>query len=468
MTKFIIRTNKKSGSAPVYARVRKSRNGEMVLNLTVRTDVVVDIQKWNNAIKSKTTWDNFLHDDKYKSEIDQIESIRKACKDLADNNVYDIQEYYSAVNNVTRHASRAIQMEESKRFDKESNEYKQNVSNYLNYFITGISDGSILSDRNKRYSKGSIIIWRQFKRYWDMFDKSINFSDISKKTYTDFISFMRRTKLMDKTIEKNIKCARVLFKKAQSDEIEIGKSLQIWGNYKVEDKNTCARTYLTSEELMALYNMELKKGSKMDKVRDIFCIQCFLCQRVSDIMNMKKSNFDNYDTDGIQYFKVNQIKTGSSAFVSLSDKRPESKYIKEICKKYDYNFPSYNTITYNNTIKNLLHKLSESVPSLNETFETAVGKNKLVSIKRSIKETGTQLYIQDENGKYMRPKWDIITSHSGRRTGITLEYKRHLLSLEEICIMSGHKSVDMLRHYISMGEKEKELDKISKLKAAYK
>ena len=68
----------------------------------------------------------------------------------------------------------------------------------------------------------------------------------------------------------------------------------------------------------------------------------------------------------------------------------------------------------------------------------------------------------------MRPKWDIITSHSGRRTGITLEYKRHLLSLEEICIMSGHKSVDMLRHYISMGEKEKELDKISKLKAAYK
>ena len=94
------------------------------------------------------------------------------------------------------------------------------------------------------------------------------------------------------------------------------------------------------------------------------------------------------------------------------------------------------------------------------------------SIKQSrlhpTKETGTQLYIQDENGKYMRPKWDIITSHSGRRTGITLEYKRHLLSLEEICIMSGHKSVDMLRHYISMGEKEKELDKISKLKAAYK
>jgi hypothetical protein len=473
MAKFLIKGENKKGSAKIFVRVRKYRDGEVLIDTIIGTDLEVNKKRWKSAVKSKNTWDTFKIEGQYIELVKQLDLISSTVDDMLESNVYDKTSYRDAINNITKHTARSIQKEEEERMNKKTIAYKRSVLHYCDYFITGIKDGSILHGKeNKRYTEGTIKNWTSFRKYWCSFDnkRGLEFSDINISIYNKFVSYLRKTGLMNKSITKNIICARKLCNQAFIDGVNTNSiSLTVWTDCSSDNNVTRVRTYLSEEELNALYKLDLNKGSELDKVRDMFCMECFLCQRFSDIMNMKKSNFDNYDTDGTQYYKVNQIKTGSCALVLFTEKRKETKYIKEICKKYNYQFPlGYTDQSFNRYLKIILRKLSETVPTLNTTFATVLSSAERRSNERSIKENGKPLYEVNEEGSYVKPKWDIITSHSGRRTGITLEYERGILTLEQIMIMSGHQSVDQLLHYVTMTDKQKELDKISKLKAAYK
>lgn len=120
--------------------------------------------------------------------------------------------------------------------------------------------------------------------------------------------------------------------------------------------------YLNFEELILLYNFDLKDNKRLDQVRDVFCFGCFTGMRFSDINSLLKENIGK-DMISYRVVKTNQINT-----------IPLNPYTKSIISKYS-----------KNTKGKYLPVISE--PKTNEYLKELFTK---VKIKRKVQITHFQ------------------------------------------------------------------------------
>ena len=104
--------------------------------------------------------------------------------------------------------------------------------------------------------------------------------------------------------------------------------------------------------------------------------------------------------------------------------------LKAILEKYDYALPHIAEQTINDCIKEVTKKAEISTPVTIET--TTGGKVSLETL----------------------PKYKLIHTHTARRTGATLTYLAGM-NVFNICSVTGHSSIAMLKKYIKADELEK-------------
>jgi hypothetical protein len=154
----------------------------------------------------------------------------------------------------------------------------------------------------------------------------------------------------------------------------------------------------------------------------------------------------------------------------------------EICDKYHYHFPTVDKRTMNHHLKHILKRLSETVPTLAEKYVTQIDMRQKQSEENFVKwgkkvEKGTKLndsersqygklkkYAEEHNGsplfernshgEVIMPKYDLISTHTARRSGITNLYKQGIFNTREMMAMSGHQSEKVFENYIKVGVSE--------------
>lgn len=145
--------------------------------------------------------------------------------------------------------------------------------------------------------------------------------------------------------------------------------------------------HLTSAELKLLEDVSLKKPS-LQRVKDLFLIGVYSGQRFSDY-----SVFETADVVGDLIIKRSE-KTEKDSFIPLHDK------LRGLLEKYDWKLPKISGQKFNPHIRKILRKagVTEQVKKTN--------------YKGDFKEV---LYFD---------KCDVISSHTARRTFITLAAER--------------------------------------------
>ena len=78
---------------------------------------------------------------------------------------------------------------------------------------------------------------------------------------------------------------------------------------------------------------------------------------------------------------------------------------------------------------------------------------------------GSPLFERDADGNVIRPKYEMITSHTARRSGITNLYKSGLLNNHEMMSISGHQTERVFERYIKTGKEEEAMRIAAKFKA---
>jgi integrase len=104
--------------------------------------------------------------------------------------------------------------------------------------------------------------------------------------------------------------------------------------------------------------------------------------------------------------------------------------LKEILEKYDYRLPHINAKLINRCIKEVAKEAGIDAPVTIETTSGGV----------PVLET--------------RPKYALINSHTARRTAATLMYLAGM-DVFNICSVTGHSSISMLKKYIKADEIER-------------
>lgn len=145
--------------------------------------------------------------------------------------------------------------------------------------------------------------------------------------------------------------------------------------------------YLTFEELMKLYEYEFKTD-RLNHVKDFYCMGCFTGLRFSDLSKLHLANISNEHI----MLSLQKTKTQNHA-IKLN------KYAKAILEKYKGTIyaplPSISSQKFNDYIKECC-ELAE--------IDTLTTINWFVGTKKVSKTV---------------PKYDLITSHTARKTFIT-------------------------------------------------
>ena len=177
---------------------------------------------------------------------------------------------------------------------------------------------------------------------------------------------------------------------------------------------------------------------KEDEVRDVFLAGCYTSQRFSDYSRINESNFSMHD--GISIITLTQEKTGTEVSIPIINNN-----LLAILRKYDLNLPDIDNATLNQTIKVIMKRLSESVPSLRQEMVT-----RLTISQRAMEADGRKTFKRNANGDVVVPRYDLVTSHTARRTGITLMYLSRILDTHEMMSISGHKTESVFNDYIKL------------------
>jgi integrase len=188
---------------------------------------------------------------------------------------------------------------------------------------------------------------------------------------------------------------------------------------------------LTLSELKQFYTHDFSDNPHLERVRDLFCFGCFTGQRWGDFSNFDKS----------------QLQDDVWTFISDRTKRETqidlTGYVApalDILKKYNYQLPKITPQKLNDYLKDAAEEAGINEPTKIIRY---VGVNEIIIIK---------------------PKSQFLSSHSARRTCVSILLNDFNLSVVHAMGITGHTDIKTLQKYINK-DREARGEAIGKTKA---
>ena len=451
MSNYFLRTKKEKGTASVYLRVQK-RNPK--LNILVCSKVSVDIQQWDKVTQDVAKWNDYCKTQDGRKVKETLDSISSAIDNLISQGIYDkarIDEVVEAIVFREERERQRIQEEEERQEqerlrqikEQEEEARKADVILFLENFLEGIKNGRIKNGA-ENYTLNTCKVWSNFlgilKRFIQI--SPFTWKDINKALADRFVSFMEKNGYMVTSINKYIICFKAMIQNAMDQELHNNLiALRAFSKKKIQETDKAKEIYLTKAELQALYEMPLE-GLK-DKVRDVFLVGCYTCQRFSDYARLEKENFTT-TAKGTKVVRIVQEKTGNDVVIPILNDN-----LLHIAAKYGYDIPKINDVILNRYIKQILKELSSTVPSLARKERT------LLTMKEREKEKqGLVSFERDNKGNVIKPRYELVSSHTARRSGITNLYLSGNFDTYQMMSISGHRDEKTFYEYIKLSSDE--------------
>ncbi len=403
-TTFFLRTKRKSGYAPVCIRVQSS---VLKINIRQSTNLLVSIQKWNLS-RSSRNFRNFLYSPEGHVLFEKLEAIRLCIDRKVKNGV-----------KVTAEQVRQI-VQDVVYKDQAGGSQTMTLSAYLTQYQEQAEQGIRKTQKGTNFSEGTLKSIRMARRQFEMFQaksgRTYDFNDIDYGFRTMFLSYLYQD--MKYNVNTAAKCINTLVTMLGAAEAEgYHSNVKCLSRQFRAKRKDVDNVYLTKEELTAMMEVDISHMTKLHEVaRDIFMVGVYTAQRVSDYNNIARENIVP-GPDGGLVVRLRQKKTG--AWVTI----PVKEELKRIMVKYDYRLPHVAEQSINACIKEVAKVAGVDAPVTVET--TTGGVSSLCT----------------------RPKYELIHTHTARRTGATLMYLAGM-DVFNICSVTGHSSISMLKKYI--------------------
>ena len=244
--------------------------------------------------------------------------------------------------------------------------------------------------------------------------RRIEWDTIDMKFYDAYMDYQYNVKGNSQNLfGKRIKTLKTFL----NDAYERGANKHLmYKGFKVLQKETDA-IYLTEDEIEKIYKLDLTENKRLEKVRDLFIVECNTGVRFEDLMHIEK---ENVLKDSI---KIKTRKTGEVLNTLLL---PDTQ---AILKKYNYELPRISNTNYNLYLKEI-----GKLAGINDT------------ISHNTYKAGKQISIK-------KKKFELISSHTSRRSFATNMYHRGYSSVI-IMSITGHKKESTFLKYIRITNEE--------------
>jgi integrase len=293
---------------------------------------------------------------------------------------------------------------------------------YFDVFIKETETGDRLSADGKRISLSTTKSYITTKHHLEDFIKATKneptFEEIDDKFFAALTKYLANKKqLSHNSVGRFVKILKTFmhdtFQKGLHTNLKFIKALRVF-----DEETTIVA--LTEDELLKIENVSGLSPAN-EKCRDMFLVQVYTGLRYSDLANLKQENINVKE----KIITINTIKTQDNLKIPLTRK------LQAILAKYSDKLPIIANQKYNNHLKEICR--AAEINSLVQLVHN-VGKDR-------IEET--------------KAKYELISSHTARRTFITLSLKRGVMP-EMVQQVSGHrsKSRKSFNRYIKLSSDE--------------
>lgn len=466
---FKVRTSRTDGQSPLYVRLTFTGADN-----AINTGINVNVAKWKRL--GSFGYFESVEGVRAKALALKVQVTLRSLKAKGVQDIEFVKEQVAAI----------AQNEDSEEIENIKKEVERQALNsilgYYTKFYEGIVSGERTHGNNfKEYAQGGISVWKSFGGIIDAFldgNESVTFGMIDERFSNKFVKFLKDRNYMAKTIGKYTTCFRKLCNSAVKDGIIKRDSAApyVWGDVTVKDEQKRMEIYLTEEELNAIYNVKLE--GKREEVRDLFYIGYQSGQRFSDYSVLTK---DNIVSEGdVTLLHLFQKKTGNEVYVPITDAR-----VFELFEKYHYHLPVIREQLMNMYIKDVCELVSKSVPSLKEKYTTLLtagersreerfrvlfqrvaNGDKLNYNDRSEYNRGKRyslahglmdgsLWERNAKGEVVKYKYELVTSHTARRSKATNMYLQGRLDTDQMMSITGHEKREVFEEYIKVQKLER-------------
>ena len=278
---------------------------------------------------------------------------------------------------------------------------------------------SIITVRSYKQTK------KRLQEYEKYYNKKLMFDYINMTFYNEFNTFMESKKYALNTIGKHIKNLKTFLNYALAEGYTKNQKFKS-NDFKVV-KEITTEIYLTDAEIQDMFEKDLSKYPEVELARDVFLMGCYTGQRISDYNGLSEN--DIVEIDGFQYFKIKQQKNKKYHREVLC---PITKEMRAIMSKRHINKPP--------------KRIAEAI--LNDYIKQVGQMLELNTLVKCEYTKGGIEYTQ------MIPKYDLIKSHTARRSFCTNKYKAGM-SVFDIMLFSGHTTEKEFYKYIRIKDQER-------------
>jgi integrase len=246
--------------------------------------------------------------------------------------------------------------------------------------------------------------------------RKIDFKDIDLNFYYDFVEYLQSLKLAQNTIGKKIQTLKIFLNAATDRNLNVTRQFKSHRFTAISEQTESI--YLNETELEKIYNLDLRQNKKFDRVRDLFLVGCWTGLRFSDWNQITPENIK----DG--FLELKQKKTGGAVVIPLHP------VVTKIIKKHNGELPE---LISSQKMNDYLKEVAEKA-KINDTVHKSITRGG-VKVSKAYK------------------KYELVTTHTGRRSFATNLYKAGFPTLS-IMQITGHKTEQAFLKYIKVTPKE--------------
>lgn len=273
------------------------------------------------------------------------------------------------------------------------------------------------------------VIKQLLMRYVEETNKPLDLMDVDGNFKLNFETYCAKNLYAPNTVATALKFIKTICNHAKSFGLAVSPQM---GNIKIKHTEV-PNVFLTFEELNKISNTDSSKFTvSLQNARDWLIISCYTGQRISDFMKFTDKNIRV--EQGKSLLEFTQVKTKKKMTIAMHPK------VLEVLNKRKGKFPpAISDQKYNNYIKKVCQ---------------IAGIDKVVNGSKKSETNEDSKIFRKEIGDF--PKWELITSHIGRRSFASNFYG--IIPTSYLTYQTGHSTETMFLSYIGKSNKDLALE----------
>jgi len=284
------------------------------------------------------------------------------------------------------------------------------------------------SETSKRVSEVTIRSYRVVLKKLQEFSRqrkeyrALDFDKINLDFYADFMGWLTKQGYAANYIGNHIKILKSFLNEATERGINAKLDFRSRRFKKITEETSAI--YLDVDELKTLLALDLSHAPRLDRVRDLFLVGCWTGLRFSDFTRLHPRHLT---PDG-EFIEIETQKTSEKVVI------PVHPVVRAVFAKYEGKTPNSLPLAISNQRMNDFLKEVAQLAGLDSPVEERMTK-------------GGFRVTTDV------PKWQLVTTHTARRSFATNQY---LMGLDSLTIraITGHRTERAFLKYIKVTPKE--------------